>query len=195
MNLYDNKKIEESHLLDNNDDEHIFRLFACGPPSKISLESNEIKDYNEFVEQMLRNKADNGESRDDPDHIKRINSVAVTFEQIIQESKIPWERHFIPNKVLNVPCDEKKQRVKPKRRKSKRKRDAEKKVKKKNHGGNCPGWPTGGKGYAYGWRSNVGTIGKICISSEKNFKSFREKRPKSKAKLERNMKFQSKISY
>ncbi|CAB4409941.1 unnamed protein product [Rhizophagus irregularis] len=176
----DNKEIEEeSHKLDNDDNEQIFRLFACGPPSKISLESKEIRDYNEFVEQMLRNKADNDESRDNPDHMKRINSV--TFEQIIQESKIPWERHLVPNKVLNVPYNYEKQRVKPKRRKSKMRRDAEKKglVKKRIHGGNCPGWPTGGKGYAYGWRSNIGSLEKICISSKKNL-SFREKRAKSK---------------
>lgn len=63
--------------------------------------------------------------RDNPDHMKRINSV--TFEQIIQESKIPWERHLIPNKVLNVPYNYEEQRVKPKRRKSKMRRDAEKK--------------------------------------------------------------------
>lgn len=59
--------------------------------------------------------------------MKRINSVTVTFEQIIQESKIPWERHLVPNKVLNVPYNVEEQRVKPKRRKSKKRRDAEKK--------------------------------------------------------------------
>ena len=86
--------------------------------------------------------------------MERINSVTVTFEQIIRESKVPWERHFTPNKVLYVPYRKVKQKVKPNRRKSKKRRDSKKKGigKEQNHGGNCPGWPTGGKGYAYGWK-------------------------------------------
>jgi len=157
-------------------------LFARGPPTKISLESKEIRDYNEFVEQMLRNKADNDESRDNPDHMERINSVTVTFDQIIQESKIPWERNLIPHKVLHVPYKEAEKRAKPKRRKSNKRRVAEKKglVKKQNRGGSCPGWPTGGKGYAYGWRSNIGMFEQICILSEKDLKSFHGRRTKSK---------------
>ncbi|RIA94044.1 hypothetical protein C1645_760992 [Glomus cerebriforme] len=157
----DSKEIGKgSHELENDDNEQIFRLFARGPPTKISLESKEIRDYNELVEQMLRSKADNDELRDkkdDPDHMKRINLVTVTFKQIIQESKIPWERHLIPHKVLYVPYKEAEQKIKPKRRKSKKRRDAEKKglVKKQNHGGSCPGWPTGDKGYAYGWRPSI----------------------------------------
>ena len=59
--------------------------------------------------------------------MERINSVTITFEQIIQESKIPWERHLMQHKMLHIPYKEEEQRTKPKRRKSKKKRDAEKK--------------------------------------------------------------------
>jgi hypothetical protein len=60
--------------------------------------------------------------------MERIKSATVTFEQIIQESKIPWERHLIPHKVLYVPYKEE-QKVKSKQRKSKKRRDAEKQSK------------------------------------------------------------------
>ncbi len=55
--------------------------------------------------------------------------MAVTFEKIIQESKTPWERHFMPHKVLHIPYKEAEQKVRSKRRKSKKRRDAEKKGK------------------------------------------------------------------
>jgi hypothetical protein len=52
----------------------------------------------------------------------------ITTEQILAESKIPWERCFVPHKVLHVPYkDDKKETNRSKeRRKSKKRRDAEK---------------------------------------------------------------------
>lgn len=67
------------------------------------------------------------------------------------QSKIPWVRNFVPHKVLHVPYeDPKKSPIKRSKRLSKKRRDAVKKgttKKNKTHGGICPGWPGGGKGY------------------------------------------------
>jgi len=110
--------------------------------------------------------------------MQRINSVTVTFEQIIRESKIPWERHLMPNKVLYVPYKGIEQDIKSKRRKSQKRRDAEKKrlFRKQNHGGSCPGWPTGGKGYAYGWRSSIEMLGQRFKIHKRNSESFVERK-------------------
>ncbi|CAI2172738.1 419_t:CDS:2 [Funneliformis geosporum] len=144
---------EDTRELENGDNDQLFRLFAHDPPKKISLESKDIKDYDELVEQMRRKKFETVELSDDPERIEKINSVTITFEQIIQESKIPWERHIMPHKVLHVPFKETEQKFRSKRRKSKRRRDVEKKgLVKKHQGGKCPGWPSGGKGYSYGWK-------------------------------------------
>ncbi|CAG8481852.1 7379_t:CDS:2 [Funneliformis caledonium] len=150
------ENLKDPRELENDDHDQLFRLFARDPPTKISLESKDIKDYDELVQQMRRKKFEIDELSDDPERIEKINSVTITFEQIIQESKIPWERHLMPHKVLHVPYKEAEQKFRSKRRKSKKRRVAEKKgLVKKHQGGKCPGWPSGGKEYTYGWKSSA----------------------------------------
>lgn len=54
------------------------------------------------------------------------------------QSKIPWVRNFVPHKVLHVPYEDPKKSPIEKKGTTK---------KNKTHGGICPGWPGGGKGY------------------------------------------------
>ena len=57
-----------------------------------------------------------------------IHLSVITAEQVLAESKIPWERCFVPHKVIHVPykADKEETKKRRKRRKSKKRRDAEK---------------------------------------------------------------------
>ncbi|RHZ45179.1 hypothetical protein Glove_688g23 [Diversispora epigaea] len=109
-----------------NENEQVFRLFSK-EPTKISLESKDIKTYNEQVQIMRENieKIRNGQ-RDEEKRLKEIQASVITSEQIIKESKIPWERNFVLHKVINV-HEKEFEKKKSKRRKSKKRRDSNKK--------------------------------------------------------------------
>ncbi|CAG8454076.1 8972_t:CDS:2 [Scutellospora calospora] len=139
------RKDDDNQYMQENQQDILFRLFARDPPTKISLEFNDIKDYNKQVEIL---KANAKIQRDEVKRLEQIIDTAITSSEVIMQSKIPWERNFVQHKVLHVPSED------PKKSSIKRTNRLNIARKNKTHGGICPGWPRGGKGYAYGWRVN-----------------------------------------
>ncbi|CAG8467114.1 6289_t:CDS:2 [Dentiscutata erythropus] len=122
----------------------------------IFLESNEIKDYNKQVG-IIKAKVDELKTqKSEAKRLEQIIDTVITSSEVIMQSKIPWERNFVSHKVLHVPYED------PKKSLIKRSKRLSTTKKNKAHGGICPGWPRGGKDYAYGWRLNC----KIKINCE-----------------------------
>ncbi|CAG8688411.1 626_t:CDS:2 [Gigaspora margarita] len=139
---------DDNQYMQENQQDVLFRLFARDPPTKISLESNEIKDYNKQVG-IVKAKVDELKTqKSEEKKLEQIIATAITSSEVIMQSKIPWVRNFVPHKVLHVPYED------PKKSPIKRSKRLSTTKKNKTHGGICPGWPGGGKGYAYGWRLN-----------------------------------------
>ncbi|CAG8597559.1 3886_t:CDS:2, partial [Paraglomus brasilianum] len=84
-----------------------------------------------------------------------IHLSVITAEQVLAESKIPWERCFVPHKVIHVPYKDDKEETKKrrKRRKSKKRRDAEKRGIIKKQTRFCPRLSKADQSYTYGYRS------------------------------------------
>ncbi|CAG8458710.1 7045_t:CDS:2 [Acaulospora morrowiae] len=147
-----NENINSEEEKDEN--QQVFRLFAHAPPTTISLESKDINDYNDYVQYARKNIEKSRDQRDESKRLEQIHSSVITTEQILKESKIPWERNFVLHKVIHVPKRKREIKVKKsKRRKSKKRRDAERNegLVKKSH---SPHIMKGNRGYAYGRNQN-----------------------------------------
>ncbi|CAG8542023.1 3538_t:CDS:2 [Ambispora gerdemannii] len=89
-------EITSAMNIDNDDNKQVFRLFAREPPTLISLHSSVFDTYNEKIEMMRH--GDRYEMSNDSERDKRVAAACITYADILRESRIPWERHFFPQR-------------------------------------------------------------------------------------------------
>ncbi|CAG8611600.1 7885_t:CDS:2 [Dentiscutata heterogama] len=83
---------DDNQYMQENQQDVLFRLFARDPPTKISLESNEIKDYNKQVG-IVKAKVDELKTqKSEAKRFEQIIDTVITSSEVIMQSKIPWER-------------------------------------------------------------------------------------------------------
>ncbi|CAG8469488.1 4174_t:CDS:2, partial [Cetraspora pellucida] len=84
----------------------VFRLFARDPPTKVSLKPDDSKDYSEQAGTVKARVDEPKIQKSKAKRLKQIIDTMVTSSEVIMQSKIPWERNFVPHKVLHVPFED-----------------------------------------------------------------------------------------
>ncbi|KAF8937581.1 hypothetical protein BGZ47_008959 [Haplosporangium gracile] len=118
----DSDKSEADEEGQDEDDGMEFRLFASDDtPTAIVLNAKEPEIFYVHRERPLLDESPGSE------RMRQIAEAAIDSKTILEQSHIPWERSFFLHKVIQVPF---KQEIGPKKvKKSKRKREWEKKAK------------------------------------------------------------------
>ncbi|KAL1923770.1 uncharacterized protein VTP21DRAFT_8750 [Calcarisporiella thermophila] len=80
-----------------HEEEQVFRLFSGNQVSHISLE------VSPFPQGYVSERKIEYEMLDDSERIQNLTAAAITADQVIKESTIPWERHFFPKRVTVIP--------------------------------------------------------------------------------------------
>lgn len=163
---------QEAEADENNDEdetkmqqeEFTFRLFSSQPTTQVINISEKDDTADKLAQAAAEYKRQQLEDFDDndPEFRARINAAVITFEEIMQQSQMPYPAMRYPRRVLHISAttkqdeeekqQQKEEQIKKRRRKSKKRRDFEKAVKEGrivlqpnmrdlNTPGGWPGWP------------------------------------------------------
>ncbi|CAG8742468.1 13900_t:CDS:2 [Racocetra persica] len=89
---------DDNQYMQENQQDVLFRLFARDPPTKVSLEPSAMS-------KITVNKLESLKRRSKAERLEQIIDTMVTSSEVIMQSKTPWERNFVPHKVLHVPFE------------------------------------------------------------------------------------------
>ncbi|KAI7904818.1 uncharacterized protein BX663DRAFT_503680 [Cokeromyces recurvatus] len=139
---------------DDEEEEFEFRLFASQPVATVTIA--DIKDNTDSLSKAIAEQQVYEFDETDPEFLSRVEQVAVDYETILKQSKVPYPTAIMPHRIIHLPSyDEqakKDLKEKKKKRKSKKCRDFEKAVKEgriklepnmrnPETPGGWPGWP------------------------------------------------------
>ncbi|KAI8146012.1 hypothetical protein BJV82DRAFT_32393 [Fennellomyces sp. T-0311] len=146
------KEAESEEHPEEEEEAFAFRLFSSKPVAKVNI-SDKDDTADMLAALAAKQRTVDFDEETDPDFIARVQAAAITYDDLVGQSKQPYYALQLPKRVIHIPQDQgKDEKTAKKHRKSKKRRDFEKAVRegriqvKPNirdpaTPGGWPGWP------------------------------------------------------